>query len=226
MEDRMANGVASDKYDAGTENQIRLPYNPCGCVYEMVMDESNWMASSMRGIVCGEVDPLNADLCVDTNIANPDNLAAIHGHGALLIGEDSYRKANNVLWKYDLETDSLEERIASTPLGAEVSSPYFYPDVAGWSYVVLIAQHPEIPEVMPPSGIRRAQLGYATWERHCGTSYPDWAMPGDGAANTCKREDSSKEDALVSKTIHPNTPICLGPVIGLGLFLIEVARST
>merc|ERR1719343_1418536 len=199
MEDRKKKGSPTDDYDAGTENQIRLPYNPCGCVYEMVMDESNWMATSMSGLVCGEVDPLNADLCADNNIANPDNLAAVHGHGALLIGEDSYRKANNMLWKYDLETGLLQERIASTPLGAEVSSPYLYPDVAGWSYVIMIAQHPEIPEVMPLAGFRRAQLGYTTWERHCGTSYPDWAMPGDGSAHTCKRNVSSQEEPLTSR---------------------------
>merc|ERR1739845_89051 len=111
-------------------------------------------------------------------------------------GEDSYRKANNVLWKYDLETNSLAERIASTPLGAEVSSPYFYPDVAGWSYVILIAQHPEIPEVMMlRSGDRMAALGYTAWQRHCDTSYPDWAMPGDGSISTCKREDIRASEA-------------------------------
>merc|ERR1712014_210363 len=118
----------------------------------------------------------------------------IHGHGALMIGEDSYRRANNMLWKYVLETDTLEERIASTPLGAEVSSPYFYPDVAGWSYVILIAQHPEIPEVMSLPGFQRAQLGYTTWRRHCNTSYPDWSMPGDGSAETCERGSAPVSD--------------------------------
>merc|ERR1712003_419249 len=125
------------------------------------------------------------------------------------------------------ETNSLEERIASTPLGAEVSSPYFYPDVAGWSYVILIAQHPEIPEVMPLAGFRRAQLGYAAWKRHCATAYPDWAMPGDGSANTCTRDASSQDvDALMSKAGMSEAPSGMAFFVTVTMFFLKTARFT
>jgi len=177
MEDLMEDGQASDAYDAGTGNHIRLQHNPCGCVYEIDVDASTQMATAMRGMLCGKVESDGA--CSDPGIANPDNLAAIHGHMALLIGEDSSRRPNNALWRYDLESGTLQERIATTPLGAEVSSPYFYPDVGGFTYVTLIAQHPVAP------GFGQSALGYTMWPRHCNTSYPSWAMPGDGAAETC-----------------------------------------
>ena len=92
------------------------------------------------------------------------------------------------MWKYDLDTGKLEERIAATPAGAEVCSPYFYPDVAGFSYLTRVVQH-------PGSGYTgaggAAGVGYAVWERQCGASYPAWAMPGDDSAARCKAVEAS-----------------------------------
>jgi hypothetical protein len=176
MEDRAKDGNPTEKYDAGTGNHVRLSANRCGCVYEMFFDEHTYFATRMRSLICGVP---NGTSCSDNGIANPDNLAAIHGHRALLIGEDSWMRPNNILWKYDLDTGALQERVASTPLQAEVSSPYFYPDIGGFSYINLIAQHPNAPN------FQGASLGYVAWPRNCNTTYPDWSMPGDGAADRC-----------------------------------------
>lgn len=168
MEDKARAGSADDSYDAGTGNHIRLPYNRCGCVYEMAMDAS-YVATTMQAIVCGkEGDGSDADNRCDTSfVSNPDNVAAVQGHAALLIGEDTGNHKNNIMWKYDLDTGSLQERIGATPAGAEVCSPYFYPDVGGFSYLTMVVQH-------PGSGYTgaggAAGVGYAVWQRQCGAS--------------------------------------------------------
>ena len=43
------------------------------------------------------------------------------------------------MWSYDLNSGALK-RIVSTPYGAEATSPYYYPDVNGFSYVFAVAQ--------------------------------------------------------------------------------------
>merc|ERR1712190_653029 len=100
-----------------------------------------------------------------------------------------------MLWKYDLESRTLEEHVASTPLAAEVSSPYFYPDVGGSSYIIMVAQHPNAP------GFEMPALGYAMWKRHCGMDYPDWAMPGDSSNSTCAAESDDAINVAMSNAI-------------------------
>ena len=48
------------------------------------------------------------------------------------------------MWAYDLNSGALT-RIASTPYGAEATSPYYYPDVNGFSYVLAVAQVRALP---------------------------------------------------------------------------------
>ena len=55
--------------------------------------------------------------------------------------EDSGNHENNVAWYYDLETQTLA-RYFSSPIGAEVVSPFFYPNINGFAYIVTGAQHP------------------------------------------------------------------------------------
>ena len=38
--------------DAGGNNDIRLPYNPCGCVYSIDVD-AQYNANKMQAVVCG-----------------------------------------------------------------------------------------------------------------------------------------------------------------------------
>jgi hypothetical protein len=37
-----------------------------------------------------------------------------------------------------------------------------------------------------------AGVGYAVWQRQCGASYPEWAMPGDGSAARCAPTETSE----------------------------------
>lgn len=189
MEDRASKGQATDANDAGTGNHVRVPYNECGCVYELAMGDDH-KATTIQGLVCGVVgDGTDAENeCNTTFISNPDNVASVQGHNALLIGEDTGNHKNNIMWKYNLDTGSLEERIAATPEGAEVCSPYFYPDVGGFSYLTMVVQHPGSGYIANGG---EAGVGYAVWQRQCGASYPDWAMPGDGSADRCTSAEAS-----------------------------------
>jgi hypothetical protein len=49
------------------------------------------------------------------------------------------------LWVYDLVIDGMT-RVASVPNGAETASPFWF-TVGHWSYVSLVAQHPEVAQV-------------------------------------------------------------------------------
>ena len=189
MEDKADKGQATDSKDAGAGNHVKLAYNRCGCVYEMAMS-SSYQATTMQSLLCGKKgDGTDTSNKCNTNfISNPDSVASVHGHAALPIGEDTGNHLNNIMWKYDLDTGKLEERTAATLAGAEVCSPYFYPDVAGFSYLTMVVQH-------PGSGYTKAGgaagVGYAAWARQCGASYPACAMPGDDSAARCKAVEAS-----------------------------------
>lgn len=73
------------RYDRGGPNDVKLPYNPCGCVYKMQLDTSN-SATGMTALFCGKLttcpDPNDPDAPCDTlnvcdvdAIASPDNLS-------------------------------------------------------------------------------------------------------------------------------------------------------
>ncbi len=104
-------------------NDIRLPKNHCGGVYEIALDNC-YNATAMEAIVVGK--PLKegdkyADewTCHPDGISNPDNITYI-GHDTLLISEDTTKHVNNMSWAYNTKTKSMT-RIASLPIGAEVT---------------------------------------------------------------------------------------------------------
>lgn len=106
-----------------SQNDIRLPKNPCGGIYEITLDK-HYNATKMKAILVGK--PLKkGDLfadewaCDPNGIANPDNIKYL-GHNLLLIGEDTHLHLNNMLWAYDTNTGMMT-RIASLPIGAEVT---------------------------------------------------------------------------------------------------------
>lgn len=45
------------------------------------------------------------------------------------------------MWFYDLATGDLV-RMLSTPYGSETTSPYWYPNINGWAYIMAVVQHP------------------------------------------------------------------------------------
>lgn len=106
-----------------TSNDIRLPKNKCGAVYELSLDE-NFSATNMKALIVGQ--PLTTQSpyahewnCHPDAISNPDNITYI-GHDTLLISEDTKNHVNNMTWAYNTQTKKMT-RIASLPIGGEVT---------------------------------------------------------------------------------------------------------
>jgi len=136
MEDNMKKNKADTKYDVGGPNDVRLAYNPCGCVYASDLDE-NYNAINLMPLVCGVMASDGSDSeCLVDYVAGPDNVV-MAGPDAILISEDSNGHVNNFLWMYDLSTSVLT-RVASCMYGAEVTGPYYHKNVQGSSYIFYV----------------------------------------------------------------------------------------
>ncbi len=158
MEDYKKSGEASDKYDQGGGNHIKLPRNDCGGVYRLDIfsgqKDANGMplASAMVAItfvgeVMGEMKtyPKGSDYegnkCSVDAIAEPDNLTFIKNSNLLIIGEDTNLRQIDYMWAYNVETKKLT-RIFTTPYGSETTSPFWYPNIGGNAYLTAVVQHP------------------------------------------------------------------------------------
>jgi hypothetical protein len=156
-------------YDIGGPDHIRLENgNNCGTVYALNVD-GNYTATSMWPIISGvpmtvdygaEVDSPDYDgmnKCHLDGIANPDNITWMPGYNTLIIGEDTGSgHQNDIIWALTLQgtcaastsNGSLPNgcatltRIQTTPYGSETTSPYFYPDINGFAYLMSVIQHP------------------------------------------------------------------------------------
>jgi len=155
------------KYDKGGPNHIKLPKNSCGTVFGLTLD-SNYVATKMAGVVSGTPktydasSPYVSNTCDVDNISEPDNVTFIPGYKTLIIGEDTSRHQNDMIWSYNVETKALI-RIQTTPLGSETTSPYFYPDINGWGYLMSVVQHPygeSDQGKLPAAEAKRAYTGY------------------------------------------------------------------
>jgi hypothetical protein len=141
-------------YDQGGPNHMRLEKgNVCGAVYVLNLDGS-YTATDMAGLVAGK--PMTIDYgadaqspdydginrCSVNGIANPDNITYLPGYNTLIIGEDTGSgHQNDMIWSYNLDAKKLT-RIQTTPYGSETTSPYFYPNVNGFAYLMSVVQHP------------------------------------------------------------------------------------
>jgi len=157
MEDFAKNGSASNSYDLGGNNDIALDsYNSCGGVYQLDVAAnedmgSDYVATNMSGLIAGrpvsESDPQVAgyednNACHINGIASPDNVTYMSGYDYLIVGEDTGSgHQNDVIWAYDFDSAELT-RIQTTPYGSETTSPYWYPNINGWSYMMSVVQHP------------------------------------------------------------------------------------
>lgn len=140
--------------DLGGPNHMRIAAgNVCGAVYGMHLDGS-YTAVDMFPVVVGkpltkaygaaanspQYDGINE--CDLNGIANPDNVTYLPGYHTLIIGEDTGTgHQNDVIWAYNLQTGKLT-RIQTTPYGSETTSPYFYPNIGGFAYLMSVVQHP------------------------------------------------------------------------------------
>lgn len=155
---------AKSTMEAFTGDHIQLAANRCGTVYELDVNAS-YTVTAMRGLLSGTSASGDAANTCDTNgIANPDNLTYMPGYGTLIIGEDTGAgHQNDLIWAYNLSSGALT-RIQSTPYGSETTSPYFYPNINGWGYLMSVIQHPygesDSDKVDSGSSARRAYTGY------------------------------------------------------------------
>ena len=135
-------------------NHMSVPFNYCGTVYALELD-NNYTATQIYGVVSGIprlysrgalVDnpysgPYAANQCDLNGISEPDNVTFIPGYDTLIIGEDTGLHQNDMIWSYNVNTDKLT-RIQTTPYGSETTSPYFYPNINGFGYMMSVIQHP------------------------------------------------------------------------------------
>ena len=157
----MKNGDAEK--DLGGPNHIRLTANKCGAIYALRMSSrardtdgnainSTYVARTMQGILAGEQVPgvefpegsgKYVNQCSLDGIGNPDNISFLPGYNLLIIGEDAGNNVHQIdmIWAYDMRSKELT-RIQSTPFGSETTSPYWYPNLNGWGYLMSVVQHP------------------------------------------------------------------------------------
>ncbi|EIC22971.1 PhoX family protein [Thiorhodovibrio frisius] len=142
------------KYDIGGLNHMTIAKgNKCGVVYGLALD-GTYTATHMWPVVSGT--PITEDYGADADspdydgtnkcdingIANPDNITYMPGYNTLIIGEDTGSgHQNDMIWAYNIPSGSLT-RIQTTPYGSETTSPYFYPNINGFAYLMSVIQHP------------------------------------------------------------------------------------
>jgi hypothetical protein len=103
MEDNKKRGSVNTQYDLGGPNDVRLPYNPCGCVYACDLDE-NYDCIRLYAEVCGiyteEQDYMgrrNLGVCDVAGISEPDNVATMNGQVRLFLVAESANSAELVI---------------------------------------------------------------------------------------------------------------------------------
>jgi uncharacterized protein len=138
---------ADEKADKGGRNDIRLPKNACGTVYDIALD-SAYVGTTMTALISGKPMEYAADSpyagqeCDIDGIANPDNITYIPGYDTLIIGEDTGKgHQNDAVWALNLGKGEMT-RIATTPYGSEATSVDWYPNMNGHGYLTMVVQHP------------------------------------------------------------------------------------
>lgn len=159
----------------GAANHIQITENLCGAIYQLDVN-SSYEATTMKTLIAGASKTYNNGVQCDLDkIGMPDNVVMGPTNDYILIGEDSdwlassYKDAtgnkvhrNDVLWAYDLKNSKLT-RILSSPVGAEVTSPWYYRNINCWDYITAVIQHPynesDLDQAASDSLDRRAIFG-------------------------------------------------------------------
>jgi uncharacterized protein len=109
---------------------------------------SHYVAINMKGVVSGvssenKYTPYEGmNTCAIHGLANPDNMTMLEKSDILVIGEDSGSgHQNDAVWAFNVGTKKLT-RIFTTPYGSEATSPYWYKDLNGHAYLMIVTQHP------------------------------------------------------------------------------------
>ena len=146
-------------------NDVRLPRNDGGGIYEMVLKDgqkdasgteikSDYVATSMTSIpeVLGgwlgfEADGKTAkkdpegNRCEQDKVCGPDNIKFAENSSTLFVGEDTSRRNNNYVWAFNVDTRKLS-RILSVPMYAEATGLQAVEDANGFGYIMSNFQHP------------------------------------------------------------------------------------
>ena len=113
----------------------------------------------MNAIITGTPDTSVANNACDVNgISNPDNVAYLQGSDVLVIGEDTSKHENNMIWALNVNSNELT-RMMTTPLDAETTSPFWYRDVNGFGYMTAVAQHPMDDVTDATSDEKQSEVG-------------------------------------------------------------------
>ncbi|MGD8588649.1 MAG: DUF839 domain-containing protein [Chromatiales bacterium] len=185
--------AAAPDYNIAAADHIQVGRNDCGAVYAMDIGRkkgigSRYVAKNMYGEVEGILDGVSPNKCNLDGIANPDNLTFITGYNTLIIGEDTGSgHQNDVIWSYDLASKQLT-RILSTPYGSETTSPYWYPNINGFAYLMGVVQHP-----YGESDSDKYQIGSMADRGYTGYLGPFPAM-GEGKPGHYDYEDEHDDD--------------------------------
>jgi hypothetical protein len=145
--------------DFGGPNHLKTAANKCGCVYQFASAagvsstdglaiNSDKVLTHMSAAIWGKpldgrtnlASTSNPNSCDINSISSPDNLAWSDTYNTLLIGEDTGKHENNLLWSYNPATGELA-RLMSVPLGAEVTSVDWL-ETRGCTMIEAVAQHP------------------------------------------------------------------------------------
>ena len=79
--------------------------------------------------------------CAVEGISNPDNVTYLDGSDILVIGEDTSKHENNMVWGLNV-VDKKLTRLLTTPLDAETTSPFWHKNINGFGYMTAVSQHP------------------------------------------------------------------------------------
>ena len=154
MEDGFSKAKNSNKYDIQGNNDIRLPYNKCGAVFEADFNPStlfgsNYVINSMQTLIQGTPKTYAKDSDFEGNscdvnaLANPDNVSYLEGTNILAIGEDTTKHLNNVVWLYNVDTKALTRAMTGSQ-GAEMTSVYWIDVSKHKSFLTSVVQHPGV----------------------------------------------------------------------------------
>jgi len=88
-----------NKTMADGKGDVNVPENRCGIVYRLRL-EADYNVSVMEPVVIGGPYDSGNGMCATSNIASPDNVAVLTD-GRLLIGEDTSKHENNMIWVWE-----------------------------------------------------------------------------------------------------------------------------
>ncbi|MGP2656471.1 choice-of-anchor I family protein [Malaciobacter sp. WC5094] len=171
MEDNSSN-------DLGGNNDIKVEKNKCGAIYSLDVNtetakdttdntiDSEYVVKNMNAILTGtqttyDSGSIYANNTCDVNgISNPDNVTFLENSDILMIGEDTGKHENNVVWAYNVKTKELT-RTFTTPLDAETTSPFWYNNLAnGYGYLSVVTQHPMEDQEGATLAQKQSTIGY------------------------------------------------------------------